>query len=213
MAPSDEFAPAIRRLQQDIKAKEAEILGLKQTVNTLCGYAGVASVYSNLDAPSAGDFGSLRRDQFFGVPLATAVKDYLNMRGDPKAGGAGAATVNEIFAALKDGGFHFEAKNDDNAKRGLRISLSKNTASFIKVPGGAEGAFGLADWYPAAKVKAPEATADVEEDQEKQTDPDLKDQSPPESIDVSDTYHSDDASEPKEKGETDGLASHPDFTG
>lgn len=206
MAPSEEFTPAIRRLQQDIQAKEAEILGLKQTVNTLSGYAGMPPVYSNLENTPSAELGSLRRDQFFGVPLATAVKDYLNMRGDPKAGGVGAATVNEIFAALKEGGFAFDAKNDENAKRGLRISLAKNVSAFRKVPGAGEGAFGLADWYPAAK-------APKEQDADKQTDPDPEDQSPPESSDVSDTYHSEDASEPVEKGETDDLANHPDLTG
>ncbi|MFN0115619.1 MAG: hypothetical protein ACKVPY_13175 [Paracoccaceae bacterium] len=191
MSPSDEFGPAIRRMQRDIADDEADIAARKKMVNVLCGYAGVPPLYQVTEVERSLDVSQLRRDQFFGVPLASAVKEFLKMRGDPKAGGMGAATVNEIFAALQSGGFHFETKNDDNSKRALRISLAKNVAAFRKVPGGAEGAFGLAEWYPSAK--APRIG-----DGGKQTDPDLvEDQGPPESSDVSTTYHSDDASEPR----------------
>lgn len=193
MVNSDEFSPAIRRLQKDIAAKEAEVLGLKQTVNTLCGYGGLPPIYPNLEKVSVTDLATLRRDQFFGVPLATAVKDYLSLRGDPKSGGAGAATVNEIFSALKEGGFAFDAKNDENAKRGLRISLAKNVAAFRKVPGSGEGAFGLAEWYPAAKAPKED---DRDEAFTKRTDPEPeKEQGPHASSDESPTHHSDDSSE------------------
>jgi hypothetical protein len=190
MGTADEFAPAIRRLQADIQSKEAEIIGLKKTVNTLCGYAGQPALYQVADMERSADITQLRRDQFYGVPLASAVKDYLRMRGDPKSGGSGAATVNEIFGALKAGGFHFDTKVDDNAKRNLRISLSKNVTAFHRVPGDGDGAYGLTDWYPAAKAVRPAnggKQADLEPEEE---------QGPPISSDVSDTYHSDDASEP-----------------
>lgn len=193
MTTSDEFSPAIRRLQQDITSKESEILGLKKTVNTLCGYAKMPTIYSNLDVSSGADISTLRRDQFFGIALATAVKDYLNMRGDPKSGGMGAATVNEIFGALKEGGYGFDAKSEDNAKRGLRISLSKNVTAFRKVPGSGEGAFGLAAWYPASKPP--------KDEDEKVTTPDPKgDQGSSESSDVSTTFNEDDSSEPPAEG-------------
>lgn len=188
MSAADEFGPAIRRLQKDIAEKEAEISGLKKTVNTLCGYSGQPPIYQETERSA--DTSQMRRDQFYGVPLASAVKEYLRMRGDPKQGGNGAATVNEIFAALKAGGFHFDTKIDDNAKRNLRISLSKNVTAFHRLPGDGDGAYGLTDWYPAAKVARPANGG-------KQTDPDPEeDQGPPESSDVSTTFHSGDASEP-----------------
>lgn len=58
---------------------------------------------------------------------------YLAMR---RASNSGAATVREIFNALKGGGFAFQAKEDANAQRGLRKSLTKNSATFHKLPVG-----------------------------------------------------------------------------
>jgi hypothetical protein len=46
------------------------------------------------------------------------------------------------------GGYHFEAKNDVNARRGLYISLAKNTTTFHKLP---NGNYGLVAWYPAVR--------------------------------------------------------------
>jgi hypothetical protein len=207
MSTGNDFAPAINRMAEDIAKRESKVSEMKRTVNTLCEYAGLPPMYLNIEDPLSGATTS-RRDQFFGVPLATAVRDYLGMRGDPKAGGRGAATVNEIYAALKDGGFAFDAKNDENAKRGLRISLAKNVAAFTKVPGDGEGAFGLADWYPAAKAqKMPNGQKDAGSDPDEDQSPSVA------SSDVSTTFHSDDASEPNAKGGSDGLASHPDITG
>jgi hypothetical protein len=60
----------------------------------------------------------------------------------------GPATVKEIYDALKAGGYKFETKNDANAMRNLRISLTKNTSIFHKLPG---GEFGLNEWYPKLK--------------------------------------------------------------
>lgn len=191
MSSADEFMPAIRRLQKDILDKESEINSAKKTVNLLCGYAGIPSMYQVADMERSADISTLRRDQFYGVPLASAVKDYLRMRGDPKSGGAGAATVNEIFAALKAGGFHFETKVEDNAKRNLRISLSKNVTAFHRVPGDGDGAYGLTDWYPAARAVKP-ANGGKQADHVSE-----EDIGPPEESDVSDTYDSDDASEPE----------------
>ena len=77
---------------------------------------------------------------------ASAVREILEMR---KAGGLGAASVNEIYDMLVTGGFHFDAKDDENAKRSLRISLTKNSALFHRVP---NGQYGLLSWYPAVKT-------------------------------------------------------------
>jgi hypothetical protein len=144
-----EFVPAIGRLVADIDRRDAETWEMKRMVNKLCGYAGLPPRYP--DDPGSGGGGgldTLKADQFYGKPLATAVREYLEMRGAPNSGGRGAATVKEIFQALKAGGFAFDTKNDDNSMRGLRISLAKNSVTFHKLPG---GQFGLLSWYPAAK--------------------------------------------------------------
>jgi hypothetical protein len=145
----NEFMPAISRLVADIERRDAETWELKRTVNKLCQFADMPPRYPDNNPPGGGSGGArFKADQFYGKPLASAVREYLEMRGAPNANGQGAATVKEIFNALKEGGFAFDTKNDDNALRGLRISLAKNTTTFHRLP---NGQFGLLSWYPNAK--------------------------------------------------------------
>ncbi len=145
-----EFLPAIDRLVAEITSRDSETADMKRMVNKLCGFAGLPARYADPGPDGGGGSydGVLKADQFYGKPLATAVREYMEMRGAPSTGGRGAATVKEIFAALKEGGFAFDTKNDDNAMRGLRISLAKNSVTFHKLP---NGQFGLLSWYPSAK--------------------------------------------------------------
>jgi hypothetical protein len=141
----NEYLPAINRMVADIDQKEAEITVMKRTVNTLCGYANLPPRYTNIEDPSSGA-GSFRINpgKFHKKPLATAVGEFLKMRGDPSKGGMGPATIDEIYAALLEGGFKFDAKNDGTAKRSLAISLAKNTATFERLR---SGHIGLRTWY------------------------------------------------------------------
>ncbi len=140
-----EYLPAINRMVADIEKKEAEITGMKRTVNTLCGYANMPARYSNIEDSSANGSGlRINPGKFHRKPLATAVGEFLKMRGDPAKGGMGPATIDEIYAALLEGGFKFDAKNDSTAKRSLAISLAKNTATFEKLR---SGHIGMKTWY------------------------------------------------------------------
>nr|WP_281720028.1 hypothetical protein [Nitrosomonas nitrosa] len=161
MSGEDSFSPAINRMVEEVNRLESELAEVKKTVNKLCGYAGRAALYQNIEAQRAHS-GAFRRDQFFGVPLATGVKQFLEMRGDPKAGGLGAATINEIYDALISGGYDFQTKNEDNAKRALRSSVSKNTAAFVRVGGSGDAAYGLKEWYPAVRDPKGKSAADDE---------------------------------------------------
>jgi hypothetical protein len=145
----NEYLPAINRMVADVEKKEAEIGSLKRTVNTLCGYANLPARYPNIDDPSAG-IGSVRINpgKFHKKPLATAVGEFLKMRGDPAKGGVGPATIDEIYAALLEGGFKFDAKNDSTAKRSLAISLAKNTATFERLQ---SGHIGMRTWYHGSR--------------------------------------------------------------
>jgi hypothetical protein len=146
---NNEFGPAIDRLVAEITVRDSETADMKRMVNKLCGFAKQVPRYPDIGPDGGGGSdGPLKADQFYGKPLATAVREYMEMRGSPSSGGRGAATVKEIFAALKEGGFAFDTKNDENAMRGLRISLAKNTVTFHKLP---NGQFGLLAWYPNAK--------------------------------------------------------------
>jgi hypothetical protein len=145
----NEYLPAIKRMVADIETKEIEIAGLKRTVNTLCGYADMPPRYPNADEPLAvGGSIKINPGKFHRKPLATAVSEFLKMRGDLADGGLGPATIDEIYAALIEGGFRFEAKNDTTAKRSLAISLAKNTATFERLR---SGHIGLHAWYQSPR--------------------------------------------------------------
>jgi hypothetical protein len=160
----NEFLPAIGRLVAEVDKRDAETWEMKRTVNKLCSFAGLPPKYAdNGTDGGGGSRGPLRADQFYGKPLATAVREYMEMRGAPSTGGQGAATVKDIFLALKEGGYAFDTRNDANAMRGLRISLAKNTVTFHKLP---NGQFGLLAWYPNAKAPKPEKIEEIEEEEE-----------------------------------------------
>jgi hypothetical protein len=147
------FEPVVSRLVKGIEELEAQLTQKKRLVNELCREYGQALRYQDIDAPKPSAMLGRGRDVFYGRPLATVMREFLEGRGPSAKGGLGAATVNEIYEALEAGGFKFETKDEANAKRGLRIALSKNTTTFHKVG----NAYGLSEWYPAASRAAQRA--------------------------------------------------------
>jgi hypothetical protein len=151
--PTEEF---LAQLVRDVEELTSKADQKKQLINQICADRGIAPRYADAGggthAVSLG-VGSIRRDQFHGRKMATAIREYLQLRGPSDRGGLGAAAVNEIYAALMEGGFTFDTKNDLNAKRGLRDALAKNTAAFHRVG----DAYGLIEWYP--KPPRPEKPA------------------------------------------------------
>lgn len=148
------YEAAINDLVANIDERMAPILEDQRTVNRLCALAGHPSRYPDVDTPRAGGTRSIKRDQFHGKPLATAVKQYLELRGPSDRSGLGAATVNEIFDALIAGGYKADAADEVNAKRGLRIALTKNSYLFYRVSSDVSdggSTYGLLEWYPNAK--------------------------------------------------------------
>jgi hypothetical protein len=76
----------------------------------------------------------------------------------------GPAGLSDIYSALVRGGYKFETKNEENAKRGLRQSLTKNVAQFHKLP---NGMFGLTEWYPkVGRRRVPDGANGAETPQE-----------------------------------------------
>lgn len=151
---SDHILKTVEELEKKLKEQISAVATTKRLINQLCEMAGVPARYNDADIEAkSGPSLSIRSDQFYGQPQATCVREILEMR---KALNQGPATVNEIYAALVEGGFAFDTKNDENAKRGLRISITKNTALFHKLP---NGKIGLLDWYPNAKNKSKKDSA------------------------------------------------------
>src|ERR1043166_814004 len=144
---AEHLKESITELQEQLRSQEQEVADTKRLINMLAKRAGMPQIYSDTDAESIQSLGAITPDRFYGRPLATVIREYLMMR---KAGGLGSASVNEIYDALVRGGYKFEAKDDENAKRGLRISLMKHKTMFHKLP---NGTFGLLEWYPSVRTE------------------------------------------------------------
>src|SRR5688572_25826046 len=110
-------------MQADISKLEAKLAEEKRFANRLAEKLGIPPVYVVVDQQEASVPLSIQADQFYGQPLAGAIRTILEMRRALKQGPAG---LNDIFNALTAGGYKFETKNEENAKRGLRQSLTKN---------------------------------------------------------------------------------------
>lgn len=141
----------IEVLTHRVGTKEEEANKLKKLVNELCVEAGVALRYPNVAGSSAG-ISALRSDQFYGQTLTAAVRNYLERR---KSSNLGAASVGEIYAAIRDGGYKFDTKSEDNARTSVGNALRKTSSIFHRLP---NGQYGLLAWYPNAKAQ-PEADA------------------------------------------------------
>jgi hypothetical protein len=130
---------------RQIAVHEAKIRDLQRAANTLAESLGVPLPY---DVQAEGSTPAvaartIRADQFanYGAP-STAARAFLEWRGKER----GAAAAEEIYDALVLGGFAFDARNPESAKQGLRIALAKDQ----QIHKLANGAYGLAAWYPNA---------------------------------------------------------------
>jgi len=144
---SDHFEQTIAELQKTLVKQEQEVIKTKMMINSLCVYANKPPLFSDASLTTSEVSGITRTDQFYGKPLASAVREVLNIRQNSNIG---PATVKEIYELLLEGGYSFDAKDAQNAQRNLRISLAKNVALFHKLP---NGRFGLVSWYPTVKDK------------------------------------------------------------
>jgi hypothetical protein len=149
----------------EITALETQVSEKKKLANMLSRMAGVGQPFQDVETSSAS---AIRPDEFYGRPLATAVEEVLVRR---KRAGLGAATVAEIYESLKQGGFFFNTKNDDNAKRNLYDKLSKNP-KFHRLPNGSN--YGLTSWYPNIKKIKDSKNEPDEEDQPDESQEELK---------------------------------------
>lgn len=131
---SDGIDAAISDLQQQIAER-------MRAVNGLLKLKGLEPAYAETEITASVASGKIRSDQWYTKGLSTAAREFLEMR---ERAGLGAASVDEIYSALVQGGFKFETKDEAYAKPALRQSLTKNTAIFHRLP---NGNVGLAEWY------------------------------------------------------------------
>jgi hypothetical protein len=208
------FAPAIAALQADLAELDRKSRELKGTINVLCKHAGQPELYTNIEAETgAATVAGIKADTFYGKTIATAAREYLEMR---RASNLGPATPRQIYEALIEGGYQFEAKTKDIAMVGLRSNLRKNSKTFHRLP---NGQYGMLSWYPNAKAAKPTATGtDDDTDADEETnDAETKsaaDTKPAaESSEAPAIQQEEGASEPQQEEDNSGLANHPEVTG
>jgi len=120
---------------------------------------------------------------FFNKPFASAVKSILTDRYEAAGKKAAPASVDDIFEALSQGSFGFETNGAENQKNSIRISLGKNSVTFVKLPN--SDLFGLVEWYgrPAPRRRARQMLDDIiggeeADDAAGDTDPDADESAP-----------------------------------
>ncbi|MFZ3340892.1 MAG: hypothetical protein WA213_08425 [Terriglobales bacterium] len=141
---ADDLSGAIEQLRRKLDEQTKAATETKQAINLLLKMSGQPAQFSDTDANSATGF-SIRPDQFYGKPLATAAQEYLESRKQ-------AVQPEEILRGLEAGGYDFEVvgwKGPDRL-RNLAISMAKNTVKFHRLK---NGSFGLKSWYDADFLK------------------------------------------------------------
>lgn len=149
----EQFLPAIEALQKDLTEQERKIAETKSTINRLCELAEQPPLYPDVtNGSSQKGLSSIQADTFYKKVITTAAREYLEMR---KNAGFGPASPREIYEALKQGGFKFDTKIENNAITGVRNTLRKASAIFHRLP---NNEYGLLKWYPRAKDEGAQTT-------------------------------------------------------
>ncbi len=144
----------------------------RSTINDLCDVAGLPAKYDlsggEPGAAPARILGTIRPDEFFGKPLATAVKAALNHL---RSVGRAPAPVEAIYEVLQSGGFEFSSRSKEVAIQGLSVSIGKNSDSFVKLP---NGLIGVKEWYGVSgkkgRTKSP-GSAETEDTEDTNNEP------------------------------------------
>lgn len=139
---SDALRQAIEEIQGKINSHQTEIADLKKAANALCRIIGSAPLYLDSEQDQSGAVSPARADAYYGKPLSTAAREYLEFRKQ-------ACPPEEILKGLEQGGFDFDALGwkGEHRLRSLSVSMAKNTAIFRRLP---NGMFGLKAWYQDA---------------------------------------------------------------
>lgn len=143
---NDAYLPAIAALQEQLAKEQRAVTETKKMINKLSEFAGQPAPYPVTEDAEAISIGAIRSDTFYGKKLATAMREYLEMR---RTANLGPAETREIYEAVIKGGYQFEAANATNAMTGMRQLMTKNTNQFHKLP---NGAWGLTAWYENIKA-------------------------------------------------------------
>jgi hypothetical protein len=143
-SPLDPAIDALERRREEALATAGE---MERSINTLCKEAGYPPRYTDSASTNSIRVTQISDDTFYGMKQTGAMRTYLEMR---KTQGLGPAGTREIYDALLQGGYQFEAKTPDIAMVGMRALLRTQPLVFHRLP---QGTWGLSTWYPDAKKK------------------------------------------------------------
>jgi hypothetical protein len=129
-----------------------EMVRLQSWVNQADAMEGRTPRFGDLGAPVSVGAGMTARagtpkwkpGQFLGKAFSAASRLILVARHEA-AGEASPASVDEIHEALVAGSYSFDTNGAEAQKNSIRISLGKNSQTFIKLPN--SDLFGLVEWY------------------------------------------------------------------
>ena len=149
------YEDAIEGLKRAIEQKQKELEDLQGALVQLSNLANVpvsdlTAPTSTYSKPEIKTSVAVRGDEYYGRALATVIAEILETRNKK---GMGPATIREIYEEMQNGGYRFDAKDDDLAMRGITISMRKNVVKFHRLP---SGKFGLTEWYPDLKERKEE---------------------------------------------------------
>ena len=156
---ADHVLKTLEDLKKGISSLEAQLNEKKKMANYLSGMAGNSDIYAVQSNEPASVMPS-NGDEYYGMPAVTAIREVLNAR---KSANIGPATLGEIYDTLIAGGYHFDTATETNARNSLRVTLSKRSATFHKIP---NGKYGLVKWYEKIKVAKKSKKARIDEDED-----------------------------------------------
>lgn len=162
--------PILTKALEKIVFHQNEAARLKRWVNDYDEMAGEKPRFDDVEAvfSAASPSGPRRSNKqfqpgdFLGKPFATAVRTIMEARYEAAGGAASPVSVEDIQGALIQGAYDFGTTNSESQKQSIRISLGKNTVTFVKIPG--SDLFGLLEWYPGLR-KAVKPRKNGEKDQ------------------------------------------------
>jgi hypothetical protein len=165
---STDIEKAIESLYSELETLNNRSKLIKTNINNLSALIGNTPPFNDTELSVPINTQSVRPDQFFRKGLATAVKEYLKMKGS-------ATPAKDIFETLKSGGFEFDPASSEAIQfRGLTISLGKNTNDFVYIK--SNNSYGLAEFYP--DKKAPKGkkknSSEANETQSEETQEEIK---------------------------------------
>jgi phage-related minor tail protein len=137
-----DLGPAIEALRSELLEQEEAVNETKKMINALLRRMEKDPEFPEVESGQMQMRlgGTMRADQYYGKPFATAAQEFLERRKQ-------ACSADEVLKGLEQGGFDFKALGwkEKDRLRSLAISLAKNNQKFHKLP---NNTFGLLAWYP-----------------------------------------------------------------